>query len=128
MSNKETFVNLWEREGNHYKWSIEHILPQGPRLPKEWVAMLGGLETATAVQQEHVHRLGNLTITGYNSTLGNRSFDDKKKRKDGKGNYVGFKNGLALNGDVAAATTWTEAQISQRSEKLVKQALKIFAL
>jgi hypothetical protein len=128
MSHKETFINLWEREGNHYKWSIEHILPQGPRLPKEWITMLGGTETATAIQQQHAHRLGNLTITGYNSTLGNRSFDYKKKRKDGKGNYIGFKNGFALNADVAAATTWTDAQISQRSEKLVKQALKIFAL
>ncbi|MDQ5841510.1 MAG: HNH endonuclease family protein, partial [Chloroflexota bacterium] len=25
----------------------------------------------------HVHRLGNLTITGCNSNLGNKSFDEK---------------------------------------------------
>jgi hypothetical protein len=26
----ETFTDLWERESNHFKWTIEHILPQGP--------------------------------------------------------------------------------------------------
>ena len=78
-----------EREGNHFKWTIEHILPQGPGLPKEWIAMLGGAVEAAAIQQQHVHRLGNLTITGYNSTLGNRSFSSKKSRKDSKGQYVG---------------------------------------
>ncbi|CAM3439059.1 DUF262 domain-containing protein [Mycobacterium frederiksbergense] len=125
---KETFTDLWEREGRNYKWTIEHILPQGPGLPKEWLAMLGGAETAAAVQQQHVHRLGNLTITGYNSTLGNRSFSYKKTRKDIKGKYVGFKNGFDLNSDVVAASQWTETEIENRTEKLAKRALDLFPL
>lgn len=125
---KEIFTDLWEREGKHYKWTIEHILPQGPGLPKEWLAMLGGAEKAAAVQQQHVHRLGNLTITGYNSTLGNRSFSYKKNRKDIKGNYVGFKNGFDLNADVVAATQWTADEIETRTEKLAKRALELFPL
>jgi uncharacterized protein with ParB-like and HNH nuclease domain len=124
----ETFTDLWEREGNHFKWTIEHILPQGPGLPKEWLAMLGGVDKATAIQQQHVHRLGNLTITGYNSTLSNRSFHAKKIRKDSKGRFVGFKNGLALNADVVDATQWTPVQINDRTEKLTKQVLKLFPL
>ena len=124
----ETFTDLWEVEGNHFKWTIEHILPQGPGLPKEWLAMLGGADKAAAVQQQHVHRLGNLTITGYNSTLSNRSFNAKKIRKDSKGNYVGFKNGLALNADVVQATEWTSVEINARTEKLAKQVLELFPL
>jgi len=124
----ETFRDLWEKEGNHFKWTIEHILPQGAPLPKEWASMLGGPAAATAVQQQHVHRLGNLTITGYNSTLSNRSFASKKNRKDSKGNYVGFKNGLALNADVVEAAQWTEDEINARTEKLVKQVVKLFPL
>ncbi len=124
----EKFTDLWEREGNHFKWTIEHILPQGPGLPKEWIAMLGGAVEAAAIQQQHVHRLGNLTITGYNSTLGNRSFNAKKNRKDSKGKYVGFKNGLALNADVVEAEQWTAEEIEARTDELAKQALKLFPL
>lgn len=125
---KEIFTDLWEREGKHYRWTIEHILPQGPGLPKEWLKMLGGAEAAAAVQQQHVHRLGNLTITGYNSTLGNRSFSYKKTRKDIKGNYVGFKNGFDLNSDVVAANQWTEHEIESRTKKLAKRALELFPM
>ena len=90
--------------------------------------MLGGSESAAAVQQQHVHRLGNLTITGYNSTLSNRSFASKKNRKDIKGKYVGFKNGLDLNSDVVAASQWTESEIEIRTHKLAKRALELFPL
>lgn len=124
----ETFTDLWEREGNHYRWTIEHILPQGPGLPKEWLTMLGGTERASAIQQQHVHRLGNLTITGYNSTLGNRSFQFKKNRKDANKKYVGFKNGFPLNADVVEAAVWTEVEIEARTKKLAKRALKLFPL
>ncbi|MCV7058218.1 DUF262 domain-containing protein [Mycolicibacterium gilvum] len=125
---KETYRDLWERDGKHFKWTIEHILPQGLNLPKEWVTMLGGVTQASAIQQQHVHRLGNLTITGYNSTLSNRSFHSKKIRKDAKGNYVGFKNRLPLNDDVVQATEWTAVEIDERTEKMAKQVLKIFPL
>ena len=124
----ETFGDLWEREGNHYRWTIEHILPQGPGLPREWLTMLGGAEKATAVQQQHVHRLGNLTITGYNSTLSNKSFQSKKNRRDANRNFVGFRNGLALNSDVVEADQWTEQEIELRTQKLAKRALKLFPL
>lgn len=124
----ETFTDLWEREGNHYKWTIEHILPQGQGLPKEWLSMLGGADAASAIQQQHVHRLGNLTVTGYNSTLSNKSFHSKKIRKDINGNFVGFKNGLALNADVVEAKQWTADEIEARTEKLAKRALALFSL
>lgn len=124
----ETFTDLWARDGNHYKWTIEHILPQGAGLPKDWLTMLGGAEMASVIQQQHVHRLGNLTITGYNSTLSNRSFHAKKIRKDTNGNFVGFKNGLALNADVVEATQWTATQIEARTAKLAKQAVALFPL
>nr|MCH9702703.1 HNH endonuclease family protein [Actinomycetes bacterium] len=124
----ETFTDLWEREGKHYRWTIEHILPQGPGLPKEWLTMLGGADSAAAIQQQHVHRLGNLTITGYNSTLGNRSFHSKKIRKDSKGNFVGFKNGFPLNADVVEAAQWTAAEIDDRTKKLAKRVLSLFPL
>ena len=79
---KETWKDLWAQEKGHFVWTIEHILPQGANLPDAWKQMLGGAEAAAAAQEADVHRLGNLTITAYNSTLGNKSFADKRDRTD----------------------------------------------
>lgn len=76
---KETEVDLWRQEKNHFTWTIEHILPQGENLPEAWQEMLGGKEVAAQVQEEHRHRLANLTITAYNSSLGNKSFVEKRQ-------------------------------------------------
>src|SRR5690606_34060500 len=108
---KETRVDLWKRDEvangkSIYRWSIEHILPQGTNLPARWVEMLGGSGPASEVQQQLVHHLGNLTITGFNSSLGNRSFAEKRDRVDKAGRPIGYRNGLALNHDLADRDEW----------------------
>lgn len=125
---KETRQDLWARQKSQYVWTIEHILPQGSNLPEAWRAMLGGIAEAAAVQDEHVHRLGNLTITGYNSSLGNKSFDEKKTRVDSKGNHIGYLNGLKLNEDVVSESEWTAAHIEKRTHKLSEMVVKRFPL
>ncbi|MFJ4657955.1 DUF262 domain-containing protein [Nocardia sp. NPDC088792] len=125
---RENRPDFWERESNHYKWTIEHILPQGENLPPEWVEMLGDATNARHVQQIYVHTLGNLTLTGYNSSLSNKSFDYKKDRLDGNGNYIGFRNGLRLNEDVVKADRWTDVEIKARTARLAHQALELFPI
>lgn len=71
---KETWTDLWLQEEGHFVWTIEHILPQGSNLPEVWKEILGGAESAAAAQEVDVHRLGNLTITAYNSTLSNKGY------------------------------------------------------
>ena len=46
-------------------YTIEHILPQNPELYLEWQQMLG--ENWKEIQEQYLHTLGNLTLTGYNS-------------------------------------------------------------
>jgi hypothetical protein len=111
-----------------YVWTIEHILPQGANLPDDWIKMLGGKEEASRIQREYVHTLGNLTISGYNSTLGNKSFIDKRDRTDSSKNYVGYKNGLSLNEDLAKLEGWGEKAILERTEKLASRLLIDFSL
>jgi hypothetical protein len=101
-----------------YVWTIEHILPQGANLPDEWIQMLGGKDEASRIQREYVHTLGNLTISGYNSTLGNKSFIEKRDRTDNSKNFVGYKNGLSLNEDLAKKDSWGEQAIMERTENL----------
>jgi hypothetical protein len=127
---RETWVDLWKMDGKQYVWTIEHIFPQGENIPKAWVTMIadGDKELAVEHQRNHVHKLGNLTITGFNSALGNKSFEDKRDRMDRKGRPVGFRNGLKLNQDLANAETWSVKQISSRTKKLVDKAVAYFSL
>jgi hypothetical protein len=127
---RETWIDLWKMDGKQYVWTIEHIFPQGENIPKAWVSMIadGDRELAVEHQRNHVHKLGNLTITGFNSALGNKSFEDKRDRMDRKGRPVGFRNGLKLNQDLANAETWSVKQISSRTKKLVDKAIAYFSL
>ena len=51
-------------------YSIEHIMPQNEKIPEAWRVMLG--EGWKGVRQTWLHRLGNLTLTGYNSTYSDK--------------------------------------------------------
>jgi hypothetical protein len=128
---REKFTDLWERdERGDFIWTVEHIFPQGPNIPASWVKMIAGgdEEKAKDYRDRYVHRLGNLTISGYNSKLGNKSFEEKRDRKDAKGRIVGYKNGLFLNKDLRNATTWTIEAIEERTETLIGVAMDLFAL
>lgn len=127
---KETWVDLWKYEGKLFIWTIEHILPQGDNIPASWVRMIaeGDATKAKAIQQAHVHKLGNLTISGFNSSLGNKSFGDKRDRTDGEGRSVGYKNGLKLNADLATAEAWSAAQIDSRTVTLVDEVMSLFQM
>ena len=128
---KESMQDLWRKtNSNQYVWSIEHIFPQGPNIPDSWVDMISGgdREKAKEYQSLYVHTFGNLTITGYNSTLSNKAFIEKKERKDNNGKYIGYLNGLNLNDDVCDKDEWTVDIIKARTDRMVKEILTMFAL
>ena len=127
---KETWLDLWHIDNKQFLLTIEHIFPQGDNIPKSWVSMMAGGDEKKAkeLQQAYVHKLGNLTISGFNSYLGNKSFEEKRDRVDRQGRPVGYKNGLRLNEDLASATSWSVEQIDRRTEKLVEQVIRLFRL
>jgi hypothetical protein len=127
---KETQVDLWKYDGKLFVWTIEHIFPQGDNIPDSWVKMIadGDEKKAKAIQDTHVHKLGNLTISGFNSALGNKSFKDKRDRTDSKGREVGYKNGLKLNAELAMAEAWSVDQIDTRTATLVDQVIRLYAM
>lgn len=126
-------AGLWDRDkkGN-YIWTIEHVFPEGKNLPQEWIQMMTGnindVAKAATLQEQYVHRLGNLTLTGYNSSLSNRRFNDKKYHKDNNGNYIGYMSGLNINDDIVKASTWTVAEIEQRTVNLINDVITQFKL
>ncbi|MCL2105666.1 MAG: DUF262 domain-containing HNH endonuclease family protein [Oscillospiraceae bacterium] len=127
----ENKVDLWHTTANHlHTWTVEHIFPQGENIPQCWIDMIadGNAAKAREYQAQYVHTLGNLTITGYNSTLGNRAFEDKRERKDSEGRPNGYRNGLNLNADVVSAETWKVENITARTVRLVQDILALFEL
>jgi hypothetical protein len=83
---------------------------------------------AKEYREKYVHKLGNLTISGYNSKLSNKSFLDKRNRTDNKGRYVGYLNGLFLNDTLKDKDSWTVGDIAARTGELVTIAMKMFKL
>lgn len=98
--------------------SIEHVLPQ--TLTPTWREMLGsGLDADESVADAYdalVHTLGNLTLTGYNSELGNKSFAAKRAE------YT--KSGLRMNHEIAQRETWGRAQIEHRAAELAERIIR----
>ena len=131
---KETWTDLWEykeyeKTGKSvYIWTIEHIFPEGENIPQVWIDMIadGDKELAKQYLENYVHKLGNLTITGYNSSLGNYSFEQKRDRKNSYNKDIGYKNGLEINKELASKDKWTVDDIINRTEKLVTEVSEMF--
>jgi uncharacterized protein with ParB-like and HNH nuclease domain len=127
---KERYVNFYARNKNLFVWTVEHIFPQGENIPEHWVTMVadGDKKLASQIRKDCVHKLGNLTLTGYNSQLSNMSLDKKQNRKNKEGKYIGFKNGLTLNEAIKDTTSWNKDGIERRTDDLAKEALELFKL
>jgi uncharacterized protein with ParB-like and HNH nuclease domain/predicted transport protein len=101
--------------------SIEHVLPQNENLPISWKQMLG--DNWSNVQKVWLHRLGNLTLTAYNSTYSDRPFEEKKAIEGGFSDSA-----VRLNKFVRDQSRWTETEIEQRGAQLAKRALEVWPL
>lgn len=100
-------------------YTIEHILPQNPNLSAEWQEELG--PKWREIQEQYLHTIGNLTLTGYNPELGDRSFREKR---DMVGGFA--DSPIRLNHDLARRETWNEQAIKERAMKLADLAVKIW--
>ena len=108
-------------------YTIEHILPQNEPLSQKWQAELG--PDWQRVQQDWLHTLGNLTLSGYNSEYSNRPFAYKRDQvTDKDGNPIGFAHSpLKLNQGLAEVGQWNEAAIKTRASRLAAQATKVWS-
>jgi predicted transport protein len=114
----ERLENLGTREPtNTSSMTIEHVLPQNDRLSAEWQAMLGpGWQEAHRATR---HRLGNLTLTAYNSEYSDRSFAEKKTIAGGFNDSA-----VRLNKFIREQPRWSTQEIRTRGEALIERALK----
>ena len=100
-------------------YTIEHIMPQNEALNDAWKEELG--EDWKRIQDQYLHTLGNLTLTGYNSKYSDHSFTKKRDMEDG------FKESpLKLNEGLGLYEQWNEASINTRAAKLAEKATAIW--
>lgn len=114
---KYVFVKL-ENEGNKepipYKgYTIEHILPQNKDMRDEWKQALG--DNYAEIQAKYLHTLGNLTLTRYNSEMGDKPFAEKLEVYKESAMHT-------LNKFVVQQSTWNEQTILARTEILANCA------
>ena len=102
-------------------FTVEHVLPQNQNLGASWREMLGS--DWKTIQETWLHRLGNLTLTGYNSEYSDRSFTDKKTMEKGFD-----ESPLRINHFIRESTKWTVIEIEERGKRLSKQASKIWPM
>ena len=100
-------------------YSIEHIMPQNENLSPEWVEMLGA--DWSDIQRQWLHRLGNLTLTGYNSKYSDRPFAEKKTISGGF-----EESSVRLNKYIREQAQWTPAEMKARGERLARRAISIW--
>lgn len=99
--------------------SIEHIMPQ--TLSDSWKKALG--PNAEELYNKWKHRIGNLTVTAYNSSYSNSLFEKKLSAKDG------FRDSpYRLNNYVCKQTEWGFEQIEERTNLLAQQALELWPM
>lgn len=99
-------------------YTIEHVMPQ--KLTEAWQQALG--EEFQRIHEVWLHKIGNLTLTGYNPTYSNLTFQEKRDMPK-KG--LRFSP-LHLNQSFANTKQWNENAIIARAKELAEKACKIW--
>lgn len=124
-------------KGN-YIWTLEHILPQSAVNNSHWSHVLNNPNfndgNSRANHDQYVHKIGNITLTGYNSEMSTKSFVDKRDYKDKESNLeTGLKTKLYLNKSLTdesenldIKTDWTIEDIIRRTNTVVEEVIKLY--
>ena len=95
--------------------TIEHIMPQ--TLTMEWSKNISEEE-----HEQYLHVLGNLSVTGYNSELSNKSFTEKKQI------IKEYSKAVVLNSDVWDKDSWTIDDIKNRGKRLSSVVMQRYSI
>ena len=98
------------------KITIEHIMPQ--KLEESWKVELG--EKYQEVHKTYLHNIGNLILTEFNSEIGNKPFEEKKKKL--------ATSSLNYRLDIISRNTWNEQSIMEHQANMINSFLATFSL
>jgi hypothetical protein len=119
LSRLENFNNNEPVTIDNSKITIEHIFPQNPSA--EWRPELTD-EDYNYIKDNYLHSISNLTLSGNNGKLGNKSFREKRDLKD-----AGYKDSrLWLNKFLAQQDAWDKKTIEARFEEISARFLDVW--
>lgn len=98
------------------KITIEHIMPQ--KLDESWKVELG--EHFEEIHKNYLHNIGNIILTEFNSEIGNKSFEEKKRKLN--------TSSLNYRLDVIKRNVWNEQSIKEHQTNMVNWFLDTFPL
>lgn len=109
-----------ENQNNKHKinmenLSIEHIIPQS--LTSEWINVLG---QNSKNHKQFVHRLGNLTLTAYNSELSNNPIQRKIE-------IINETRHLRMNTELQDIEKFTYDELNQRTLSIIEKIIEIWS-
>ena len=98
------------------KITIEHIMPQ--TLEDSWKVELG--ENFKDIHKNYLHNIGNLILTEFNSEIGNKPFEEKKRKLE--------TSSLNYRLDIIKRNTWSEQSIKEHLANMITWFLDTFSL
>lgn len=116
--NNREFVNT-----NNDDITIEHIFPRNPN--ESWSTDLSS-EEYFLFKEKHLNTIGNLTLSGNNGALSNKSFLAKREMNN-EGNEQGYNySRLWLNSYLKSLDSWNIATYEERLTIIYERFLKIW--
>lgn len=103
--------------------TIEHIFPQKP--DPEWRNTVDEDDFA-AMGEQHLNTIGNLTLSGNNGRLGNKTFAEKRDMNHDGGEQGYRFSRLWLNRDLQKLDHWNVAQVEARAERIAQRFLEVW--
>ena len=101
------------------------FFPQNP--DAKWKIELGNDEY-NLIKENYLNTIGNLTLSGNNGKLGNKSFLEKREMNvDGKEQGYIFSR-LWLNRDLKEKSKWDKEEIENRANQITQRFIKIWEI
>lgn len=98
--------------------TLEHIFPQTPS--KKWKEKFSEIEFEKMESLKNT--IANITVTGSNSNLGNKSFSEKRDME-----YYGYRDSkFLLNKWIASQNEWNTAKLDERFDIIFDYIIKIW--
>jgi len=128
--NRTYFLELLENHNNREyvhvdnpDITVEHIFPQTPN-PK-WYDLLSQ-EDFTLLSEKYLNTIANLTLSGNNGSLGNKTFAEKKvmNRDGGEQGYIYSR--LWLNQYLKGISEWNVSTLMERCKILLERFFEIW--
>jgi uncharacterized protein with ParB-like and HNH nuclease domain len=116
--NNREYVNT-----NNELITIEHIFPRNPN--DDWSSSISS-EEYFLFKEKYLNTIGNLTLSGNNGALSNKSFLDKKEmNKDGNEQGYNYSR-LWLNSYLKTLDNWDVSKYEERLNIIYDRFLKIW--